>query len=55
MRIGLDVAALALKRLVGAVVLVSGDADMVPALRFARREGLRTYLHTMGFPAFDAL
>lgn len=49
MRIGLDVAALALKRLVDAVALVTGDADMVPALRFARREGLRTYLHTMGF------
>ena len=49
MRIDLDVAALALKRLVGAVILVTGDADMVPAMRFARREGLRTYLHTMGF------
>ncbi|MCZ0943324.1 MAG: NYN domain-containing protein [Gammaproteobacteria bacterium] len=49
MRIGLDMAALALKRLVCAVALVTGDADMVPALRFARREGLRTYLHTMGF------
>ena len=49
MRIGLDMAALALKRLVQAVVVVTGDADIVPAMRFARREGLRTYLHTMGF------
>ena len=49
MRIGLDMAALALKRLVHAVVVVTGDADIVPAMRFARREGLRTYLHTMGF------
>lgn len=48
MRIGLDLAALALKRLVSAVVLVTGDADMVPAMKFARREGLRVYLHTMG-------
>ena len=48
MRIGLDMAALALKRLVQAVVLVTGDSDMVPAMRFARREGLRVYLHTMG-------
>ena len=49
MRIGLDMAALALKRLVQAVVVVTGDADIVPAMRFARREGLRTYLHAMGF------
>ncbi len=49
MRIGLDMAALALKRLVQAVVVVTGDADIVPAMRFVRREGLRTYLHTMGF------
>ena len=49
MRIGLDMAALALKRLVQAVVVMTGDADIVPAMRFARREGLRTYLHTMGF------
>ncbi len=49
MRIGLDIAALALKRLVQAVLLVTGDSDMAPAMRFARREGLRVYLHTMGF------
>lgn len=49
MRIGLDIAALALKRLVNTVVLVTGDADMVPAMRFARREGLRVGLCPMGF------
>lgn len=48
MRIGLDIASLALKRLVNAVVLVTADADMVPAMKFVRREGLRVYLHTMG-------
>ena len=48
MRIGLDMAALALKRLVQAVVVVTGDADIVPAMRFARREGLRTYLSYHG-------
>lgn len=47
MRIGLDIAALALKRLVDTVVVVSGDADMVPAMRFARREGLRVGLCTL--------
>ncbi len=49
MRIGLDIAAIALKRLVGTVVLVAGDADMVPALRLARREGLRVGLCSSGF------
>lgn len=50
MRIGLDIASLALKRLVSSVVLVSGDSDMVPAMKLARREGLRVYLHAMGHP-----
>ena len=50
MRIGLDIAALALKRLADTVVLVTGDADMIPAMRFARREGLRVGLCTLGHP-----
>jgi uncharacterized LabA/DUF88 family protein len=50
MRIGLDIASLALKRLVSSVVLVTADADMIPAMKLARREGLRVYLHTMGTP-----
>ena len=48
MRIGLDIASLALKRLVSVVVLVTGDSDLVPAMKFARREGLRVYLDTLG-------
>jgi|ERR1051326_996955 uncharacterized LabA/DUF88 family protein len=48
MRIGLDIASLALKQLVGTIVLVTGDSDLVPAMRFARREGLRVYLDTLG-------
>ena len=48
MRIGLDIATLALKRLVTDVVVVTGDLDMIPALKLARREGLRVYLHMMG-------
>ena len=47
MRIGLDIAALALKRLVDTVVLVTGDADFIPAMRFARREGLRVGVCTL--------
>lgn len=48
MRIGLDIASLALKRLVAAIVVVTGDADLVPAMKLARREGLRVFLDTLG-------
>ncbi|MBI3449243.1 MAG: NYN domain-containing protein [Acidobacteria bacterium] len=50
MRIGLDMASLALKRFVSSVVVVTGDSDLVPAMRFARREGIRVYLDTLGHP-----
>jgi uncharacterized LabA/DUF88 family protein len=44
LRIGLDIARLSLERLAEALVVVTGDSDLVPALRFARREGRRVYL-----------
>ncbi len=50
MRIGLDIAWLALKRLVDVLVLVTGDSDFIPAMKLARREGLLVYLETMGHP-----
>lgn len=48
LRIGLDIARLALRQLVRAIVVVTGDSDLVPAFRFARREGLRIVLDVMG-------
>ncbi len=48
MRIGLDIAWLSLKQIVDSVVLVTGDSDFVPAMKFARREGLRVYLEALG-------
>lgn len=48
MRIGLDIASLAIKRLVSAIVVVSGDSDLVPAMKLARREGLSVFLDTLG-------
>ena len=48
MRIGLDMARLALRDLVRAVVVVTADADFVPAFKFARREGVKVILDTMG-------
>lgn len=48
MRIGLDIASLTLKRHVEVIVLVTGDSDFVPAMKFARREGAQLYLVTLG-------
>jgi uncharacterized LabA/DUF88 family protein len=48
MRIGLDIAWLSLKGIVDSVVLATGDSDFVPAMKFARKEGVRVYLETMG-------
>lgn len=48
MRLGLDIAALSLKAHVNAIVLVAGDSDFVPAMKFARREGVQIMLVTFG-------
>ena len=44
MRIGLDIASLTLKGHVSTIILVSGDADFVPAAKLARREGVQFIL-----------
>ena len=46
MRIGLDIARLALRETVRAIVVITGDSDFVPAFKFARREGVKVYLET---------
>lgn len=48
MRIGLDIAALTLKKHVDVIVLVTADSDFVPAMKFARREGAQLYLVPLG-------
>ena len=48
LRIGLDIARLALRQMVRTIVVVTGDSDLVPAFTFARREGLRVYLDCLG-------
>lgn len=47
MRIGLDIASMASKRLVSQIVLISGDSDFVPAAKHARREGIDFILDPM--------
>ena len=48
LRIGLDIAALTLKQHVDIIVLVTGDSDFIPVLKFARREGKQVFLYTLG-------
>ena len=55
MRLGLDVASLAYKRLVDQIVLVAGDSDFVPAAKLARREGIDFVLDPMWAPIRDDL
>ena len=48
MRIGLDISSLTLKNQVDIIVLVTGDSDFIPVLKFARREGKQVLLITLG-------
>jgi len=50
LRLGMDIAALAFKSLVDRIVLVTGDPDVVPAAKLARREGIDVVLDPMGVP-----
>lgn len=55
MRIGLDIAWLSTKRIVDAIVLVTGDSDFIAPMKLARKEGIRIYLETMGHPVYSEL
>ena len=56
MKIGLDMASLALKKMVRQIILVSGDGDFVPAAKLARREGIDVVLDPIWAPNIgDAL
>ena len=48
MRIGMDMAALTLKKQVDAIILVSADSDFVPAMKFVRREGAQVFIAPLG-------
>lgn len=50
LRIGLDIALLSLRHLAQIIVVVTGDSDLVPAFKFARREGVRVFLDYLGMP-----
>ncbi len=53
MRLGLDIASITLKKHADIIVLVAGDSDFVPAMKFARREGAQVFLVTFDHPIYD--
>ena len=55
MKIGVDIATLALKKQVNQIVLISGDEDFVPAAKLARREGIDFILDPLWNPVDDNL
>jgi len=54
-KMSLDIAALAYKRLVDRIVLITGDSDFVPAAKLARREGLDVILDPLWAPIAPSL
>ena len=40
MRIGLDIAHLSTKKIVDKIAIVTGDTDFIPAMKYARKEGM---------------
>ena len=50
MKIGLDIALIAIKKIADLLIIITGDADIVPALKFARREGMQVGLDPLRNP-----
>lgn len=48
MKVGLDMALMALKHTSDKIVLVAGDSDFIAPIKFVRKEGLQVYLYSMG-------
>lgn len=55
MRLGLDIATLAERKLVNQIVMISGDSDFVPAAKYARRAGIDFILDPMWANITDSL
>lgn len=44
MKMGMDIALISLKKQADVLIIITGDADIVPALKLARREGMQVGL-----------
>ncbi|MBW2006100.1 MAG: NYN domain-containing protein [Deltaproteobacteria bacterium] len=47
-KIGLDIAWIAMKKLADFLIIITGDTDFVPVLKFARKEGMQVCLDPLG-------
>jgi uncharacterized LabA/DUF88 family protein len=47
-KIGLDIVWIAFEHIAERILVVTGDSDMVPALKLARRNGIQVFLFTLG-------
>lgn len=50
MKLGLDITLIATKRLADLLIVITGDADIVPALKLGRREGMQVCLDPLRRP-----
>ena len=54
-KIGLDIAWISLERIAERIILVTGDSDFIPAMKFARRNGIQVMLSTLAHGVKDEL
>ena len=47
---GIDIALIATKKIADLLIIIAGDADIVPALKMARREGMQVGLDPLRNP-----
>lgn len=50
MKMGVDIALIATKKIADLLIIIAGDADIVPALKMARREGMQVGLDPLRNP-----
>jgi len=55
MLMGLDIAWMAARGMVEKIVLLTGDADMIPAMNFAREHGMLVFVAKFGYYLSDKL
>lgn len=55
MLMGLDIAWIAAQSMVEKIVLLTGDADMIPAMNFAREHGMLVFVAKFGYYLSDKL
>lgn len=54
-KIGLDIAWISLDHIAERIILITGDSDFVPAMKFARRSGIQVFLCSLGHGGVDNL